>query len=153
VPRQARIDHRDNPEKIEPMLAIEPTESRQPSEPTEPMDRIEPAEPIDKMEPDEPIDRIDPLEPMLRIDPEEPAARDEPTPLVCMASFWQPGPGGLRVGSGRLGWQDRGRGAAGGQPADQGDPSHRVCPPARLSVTGSRPRHLPGLLPLRGRFV
>ena len=75
VPRQARIDHRDNPEKIEPMLAIEPTESRQPSEPAEPMDRIEPAEPID---------RIDPLEPMLRIDPEEPAVRDEPTPLVCM---------------------------------------------------------------------
>ena len=104
VPRQARIDHRDNPEKIEPMLATEPTESRQPSEPAEPMDRIEPAEPIDKMEPDEPIDRIDPLEPMLRIDPEEPAVRDEPTPLVCMGVILAAGPGraSRRVRTSRL---------------------------------------------------
>ena len=60
------------------MLAIEPTDSRQPSEPAEPIDRIEPAEPIDKMDPLDPMDRIDPLDPMLRIDPDEPAEREEP---------------------------------------------------------------------------
>jgi hypothetical protein len=119
VPRQARIDHRDNPEKIEPMLAIEPTESRQPSEPTELMDRIEPAEPIDKMEPDEPIDRIDPLEPMLRIDPEEPAVRDEPPPLVCMGFILAAGPGraSRRVRTSRLA---RSRPRDGGRPGARG---------------------------------
>ena len=99
------MDHWENPEKIEPMLATEPTESRQPSEATEPMDRTEPAEPIDKMEPDEPIDRIDPLEPMLRIDPEEPPAGDEP-PLLCMGSFWQPAPG-QGVSAGRISATER----------------------------------------------
>jgi len=78
VPRQASIDQREKPDSTEPMLAIEPTDSRQPSEPAEPMDRIEPAEPIDKMDPLDPMDRIDPLDPMLRIDPDEPAEREEP---------------------------------------------------------------------------
>ena len=54
---------------MEPMLAAEPTESREATEPTEPIDKIDPADPIDKMDPAEPIDRIDPLEPMLKMDP------------------------------------------------------------------------------------
>jgi hypothetical protein len=72
------MDQREKPDRIEPMLATEPTEIKQPSEPADPMDKIEPAEPIDKIEPDEPMDNIEPLEPMLRIDPDEPAERDEP---------------------------------------------------------------------------
>ena len=78
LPRQASIDQREKPDRTEPMLAIEPTDSRQASEPAEPMDRIEPAEPIDKMDPLDPMDRIDPLEPMLRIEPDEPAEGEEP---------------------------------------------------------------------------
>jgi len=90
VPRQASIDEREKPDRTEPMLAIEPTDSRQASEPAEPMDKIEPAEPIDKMEPVEPMDRMDPLEPMLRIDPDEPTERNEP-PLIAMGSFCRNG--------------------------------------------------------------
>jgi hypothetical protein len=114
VPRQARIDHWESPEKIEPMLATEPTESRQPSEPTEPIEPIEPAEPIDKMEPAEPIDRIDPLEPMLRIDPDDPPVRDEP-PLACMGFILaaEAGRARRRVRTSRL--AGLGRGAEGGQ--------------------------------------
>jgi len=95
VPRQALNDHRENPEKAEPTLAIEPSDSRQPSEPAEPMDRIEPAEPIDKMDPLDPMDRIDPLDPMLRIDPDEPAVREEPL-LIPMRPLCRNGSGTLR---------------------------------------------------------
>ena len=68
-PRQARTDHRESADRIDPALAAEATESTDATEPTEPIDKIEPAEPIDKMDPAEPIDKIDPLEPMLRMDP------------------------------------------------------------------------------------
>jgi hypothetical protein len=76
--RQASIDQREKPDRAEPMLASEPTESTQASEAAEPMDRIEPAEPMDRIDPVEPIDKIDPLEPMLRIEPGEPIDRIEP---------------------------------------------------------------------------
>ena len=89
VPRQASIDQREKPDSTEPMLAIEPTDSRQASEPAEPMDKIEPADPIDKMDPLDPMDRIDPLDPMLRMDPDEPAERELlliPMRPLCLAS-------------------------------------------------------------------
>ena len=102
--RQARIDQRERPDKIEPTLAAEPIDNAEASEaaenadarePTDPTDRIEPAEPIDKMEPEEPIDRIDPLDPMLKMEPEDPSERDELTG-TCIRTFWQqrlpPGP-------------------------------------------------------------
>jgi hypothetical protein len=84
------MDQREKPDRIEPMLATEPTDSTQASEPTEPIDRIEPAEPTDKIDPLEPMERMDPLEPMLRIDPDEPAERDEPS-LLPMGSFCRNG--------------------------------------------------------------
>jgi len=97
VDRQARIDQRDRPDKIEPALAAEPIEKTEASEaaenadarePTDPTDRIEPAEPIERMEPEEPIDRIDPLDPMLKMEPEDPGERDELTG-TCIRTFWQ----------------------------------------------------------------
>jgi hypothetical protein len=72
---QARMDQRDRPDRIEPTLANEPTESTEASEPAEPIDNIEPADPIDRIEPVDPMDKMDPLEPMLRIDPAEPGCR------------------------------------------------------------------------------
>jgi hypothetical protein len=99
VDRQARIDQRDRPDKIEPTLAAEPIEKTEASEaaenadarePTDPTDRIEPAEPIDRMEPEEPIDRIDPLDPMLKMEPEDLGERDE-LAGTCIPTFWQSG--------------------------------------------------------------
>lgn len=98
----ASVDQREKPDRIEPMLATEPTDSRQASEPIEPMDRIEPAEPIDRIEPLEPMDRMDPLEPMLRMDPDEPAERDE-TSLLPMGSFCRNGRGTFRPYGGTVG--------------------------------------------------
>ena len=103
------------------MLAIEPTDSRQPSEPAEPIDRIEPAEPIDKMDPLDPMDRIDPLDPMLRIDPDEPAEREEPL-LIAMRPLCRNGsgtPGGWHRGTlmlrpGVVAVNDAGSGGRGG---------------------------------------
>jgi hypothetical protein len=58
-------DHRDNPDKTQPMLIADATENTQAKEPTDPIDKIEPDDPIDRIEPDDPIDKIDPLDPML----------------------------------------------------------------------------------------
>lgn len=69
--RHARIDQRDNPDRIEPKLPNEATDNTEANEPAEPMLRIEPAEPMLRIEPDEPIDRIEPLEPRLRMEPDE----------------------------------------------------------------------------------
>ena len=63
--RQAMIDRRENPDRIDSTLPAEPTENADATEPTDPMDRNEPADPID---------RIEPLDPMLRIEPAEPVA-------------------------------------------------------------------------------
>jgi hypothetical protein len=91
--RQARTDQVDSPDRMEPWLANEQTDTSEANEPTEPTDRIEPADPMDKIDPADPMDRMDPLEPMLRIDPAEP----EPEPvsrrvlsLVRMGPFSQP---------------------------------------------------------------
>ena len=78
--RQARIDTRESPDRMEAKLANEPTENAEPKAPIDPIDKIEPADPIDRIDPADPIDRIDPLEPMLRIDPAEPLE----TPLFAI---------------------------------------------------------------------
>ena len=75
------MDQRDRPDRTEPALAYEPTESTEASEPAEPIDRIEPADPTDRIDPAEPMDKMDPLEPMLRIEPAEPISRGEQSPL------------------------------------------------------------------------
>jgi hypothetical protein len=85
--RQARRDKYEKPDKMEPALAAEPTESTEATEPAEPIDRIDPAEPMDRIEPVEPIDRIDPLDPILSSDPADPA--DDESRLVCMIAFSQ----------------------------------------------------------------
>jgi hypothetical protein len=68
-PFQASTDHRDSPDMMEPALAIEPTDTRQPNDPADPIDRIDPADPMDKMDPVDPIDKIEPDDPIDRIDP------------------------------------------------------------------------------------
>jgi hypothetical protein len=90
--RHARMDQRDNADKIEPALAAEPTEKMEATEPTEPIDRIEPAEPMHRIEPAEPMDKIDPLDPMLRSEPAEPAGRGELS-VFPMLGFSHPAAG------------------------------------------------------------
>lgn len=85
--RQARRDKYEKPDRMEPALAAEPTESTEATEPAEPIDRIDPAEPMERIEPVEPIDRIDPLDPILSSDPADPA--DDESRLVCMIAFSQ----------------------------------------------------------------
>jgi hypothetical protein len=87
--RQARTDQLDSPDRMEPWLANEQTDTSEANEPTDPTDRIEPADPIERMDPADPMDRMDPLEPMLRIDPAEPASRRVLSP-VRMGPFSQP---------------------------------------------------------------
>ena len=87
--RQASTDQLDSPDRMEPWLANEQTDTSEANDPTDPTDRIEPADPIERMDPAEPMDRIDPLEPILRIDPEEPVSRRVLCP-VRMGPFSQP---------------------------------------------------------------
>lgn len=108
---QARTDQRDSPDRIEPALANEPTESTEASEPTDPIDRIEPADPIERIDPADPIDKMDPLEPMLRIDPADPVRRRERS-LFRIGPFSQLGLATAQVTPYRT--PDRRRCAAGG---------------------------------------
>ena len=104
--RQARIDRRENPDRIDSALPAEPTENADATEPTDPMDKIEPADPIERIEPADPMDRIEPLDPILRIEPAEPVADrladDEPADnrrrLLRMTAFSQPPQ--IRTGAG-----------------------------------------------------
>jgi hypothetical protein len=86
------MDQRDRPDRTDPALAYEPTESTEASEPAEPIDRIEPADPTDRIDPAEPMDKMDPLDPMLRIEPAEPISRDEQS-LLPIWPFSQLGRG------------------------------------------------------------
>ena len=96
--RQARIDRRENPDRIDSALPAEPTENADATEPTDPMDKSEPADPIERIEPADPMDRIEPLDPILRIEPAEPAADglagEEPADnglrMLRMTAFSQP---------------------------------------------------------------
>jgi hypothetical protein len=107
--RQARIDRRENADRIDSALPAEPTENADATEPTDPMDKIEPADPIERIEPADPMDRIEPLDPILRIEPAEPAADglagDEPADnvfrMLRMTAFSQPPQN--RTGSGTRG--------------------------------------------------
>ena len=47
--RQARMERRDNPDRIDSALPAEPTENADATEPTDPIDRMEPADPIERM--------------------------------------------------------------------------------------------------------
>lgn len=97
VVRQARIDRRENAERIDSTLPAEPTENADATEPTDPIDKSEPADPIERIEPADPMDRIEPLDPILRIEPAEPAADelagDEPADngsrMLRMTAFSQ----------------------------------------------------------------
>lgn len=95
--RHARTDQRDRADRIEPVLAAEPTENMEATEATEPIDRTDPAEPMDRIEPAEPMDRIDPLDPMLSSDPAEPAERGE-LPVFAMLRFSHLWPAGGMTG-------------------------------------------------------
>jgi hypothetical protein len=116
--RQARMDRRDNPDRIDSALPAEPTENADATEPADPIDRMEPADPIERIEPADPMDRIEPLEPILRIEPAEPApaddglAGDEPADsglrVLRMMAFSQPLP--ITPGSGTR--ENRSDGAA-----------------------------------------
>jgi hypothetical protein len=116
--RQARIDQRDKPDRIDSALPAEPTENADATEPTDPMDKIEPADPIERIEPADPMDRIEPLDPILRIEPAEPAADglagDEPADnglrMLRMTAFSQPPH--IRAGSGTRENRQTGRPAA-----------------------------------------
>jgi len=66
--RQDSSDQRENPDRIEPTLMAEPTDSAEANEPTDPIDRIEPEDPMDRSERDAAIDRIEPVEPIDRIE-------------------------------------------------------------------------------------
>ncbi len=68
MPIQDSSDHRDSPDRAEPMLRNEPDEMTEANDPMEPIDRIEPTLPMDRIEYAEPMDRIDPSERMERID-------------------------------------------------------------------------------------
>ena len=69
-------DQRDSPDRTEPTLRNEATDSAEANEPADPIDRIDPDDPIERIEPDEPIERIEPDDPIERIEPEVELVRD-----------------------------------------------------------------------------
>src|ERR1017187_10330209 len=108
------MDQRDSPERIDPMLAAEPTDSTAAMDPADPIERIDPAEPIDK---------IDPLDPMLRIEPDVlgPDCRG----TVTMIALSQPGSGRRSEGAGSLG-QSQDHGLFSARSRLSGDPGRVV---------------------------
>src|SRR5438105_14957244 len=54
------IDHRESADSSDPMLANEPTDSREHDDPIDPIDRTEPIEPIDSAEFFDPIESSEP---------------------------------------------------------------------------------------------
>ena len=116
--RQARIDRRENAERIDCALPAEATENTDATEPADPIDKSEPADPIERIEPADPMDRIEPVDPILRIEPADPAANelagDEPADnglrMLRITAFSQPPQ--ITTGSGPRETRQTGRPAA-----------------------------------------